>query len=362
MRRGTWGHLLSFCVAGVALGDMDLHFVCGRRGTYGTGLALVTCLVGAGSGVAPRLFCVAGVALGDICRVALTARAWSALGPVSFCVARVALGDMDFHFVLTRLVGAGSGLAPRLFCVAGVALGDICRRFVWQVWHSVTWTFTFCGSTYGTGLALVTRLVGAGSGVAPWQAWHLATSADVANGEEKTAGSALVSVDADPMVWDILEANLAKHKCNAQVVRGTVGSKSFKIITPEDEYKHLKHLEGYARFTADANDPRPGILVPAHSLQSLNVTFDTLAIDCEGCFAAFLEENPELLQSLTMIIVEAHGLGGEDKVVAKLQSEGWELRHKIMDQRVLCKGPCESFCDLDWVEAHARKYYGKRFV
>eukprot|EP00435_Cladocopium_sp_Y103_P052566 s864_g16.t1 len=88
-RRGAWRHLLSFCVAGVAgqwassggglgrrwspvtpclycvagvaLGDICLRFVwqvwrlatsafvlCGRRGTQGTGLALVAALVGAG--------------------------------------------------------------------------------------------------------------------------------------------------------------------------------------------------------------------------------------------------------------------------------------------------------------------------
>ena len=63
------------CVAGVALGDIDLHFAwqaCrlvtstvtlrGRRGTYGTGLALVARL---GTLVAAAV-CVAGVALGDI--------------------------------------------------------------------------------------------------------------------------------------------------------------------------------------------------------------------------------------------------------------------------------------------------------
>ena len=65
-----------FCVAGVALGDIDLHFLWqawhnwsshvtstvtlrGRRGTYGTGLRLLTPWT-------PRLFCVAGVALADI--------------------------------------------------------------------------------------------------------------------------------------------------------------------------------------------------------------------------------------------------------------------------------------------------------
>ena len=50
------------------------------------------------------------------------------------------------------------------FGVAGVALGDIYLHFAWQAWqawHLVTSTFTLCGrrGTYGTGLALVARLV-----------------------------------------------------------------------------------------------------------------------------------------------------------------------------------------------------------
>ena len=44
--------------------------------------------------------------------------------------------------------------------MAGVALGDIARHFAWQAWHLATSTFVLHGkrSTYGTGLALVTRL------------------------------------------------------------------------------------------------------------------------------------------------------------------------------------------------------------
>ena len=65
-------------MAGVALDDMDRHFAWqawhlmtwivtlrGRRGTYGTGLALVARLGPRGAGT-PRRFCVAGVALCDI--------------------------------------------------------------------------------------------------------------------------------------------------------------------------------------------------------------------------------------------------------------------------------------------------------
>ena len=41
-RRGTWRHMLSFWVAGVALGDSHATLVSrGKRGTFGTGLALL---------------------------------------------------------------------------------------------------------------------------------------------------------------------------------------------------------------------------------------------------------------------------------------------------------------------------------
>eukprot|EP00435_Cladocopium_sp_Y103_P071640 s121_g38.t1 len=110
-RRGTYSTQLglvtrlvavdaaSFCVAGVALGDIDLYFVwqawhlttwtftlCGRRGAYGTQLGLVTRLVA----VDAASFCVASVALKGtwtwghgpslcVAGVALTALSWAVL-------------------------------------------------------------------------------------------------------------------------------------------------------------------------------------------------------------------------------------------------------------------------------------------
>ena len=95
---------MAFTLRGMALGDIDLHFAWqawhlvtwivtlrGRRGTYGTGLALVA-----------RLF------------------------PVDAVVAVVA--------IVVAAVG-----------VAGVALDDIDLQFVWQAWHLATSTFTLRG-------------------------------------------------------------------------------------------------------------------------------------------------------------------------------------------------------------------------
>ena len=103
----------------------------GRRGTYGTGLVLVSRL-GPGGRRGRR-----GTLRGR------RGTWWH--GP-SLCVASVALGDSDLHFA-------------------------------WQAWHLMTSTFTLRGrcGTYGTGL--VTRLVAVALGDIDrhfaWQAWHL---------------------------------------------------------------------------------------------------------------------------------------------------------------------------------------------
>eukprot|EP00435_Cladocopium_sp_Y103_P071079 s134_g36.t1 len=177
--RGT----ASLCVAGVALGGMDLHFVwqawhlatwtfalCGRRGACGAQLALVMRL--------GRVTLCGGVALGgmDLHFVWQTWRlvTWaftlcgrrcnhgtpgscdvlgSRVGRVTLCGRRGTYGAL--LALVTRL---GPGGAASL-CVAGVAF-DIDLHFVWQVWQLLPPTFILCGRcgarvTRGTGLALV---------------------------------------------------------------------------------------------------------------------------------------------------------------------------------------------------------------
>ena len=132
-------------MAGVALGDIDLHFVWQARHLAGSGGALGSRCLRIGVAV-----CVAGVALGDI-QFHVAWQAWHLVTLTctlsgrrgtwwhrpSLCVAGVALGDIDLHFVCVRpgTYGTGLALVARLgpvvavvaaaVCVAGVALGDI---------------------------------------------------------------------------------------------------------------------------------------------------------------------------------------------------------------------------------------------
>ena len=95
-RRGTILHPRSFCVAGVALGDIHGRFAS---------------------------FCVAGVALMVL---------GGALGP--------GLGGRDAGGAASLLRGRrGTILHPRSFCVAGVAQTRMYRRFAWQAWHLWYW-------------------------------------------------------------------------------------------------------------------------------------------------------------------------------------------------------------------------------
>ena len=168
-RRGTWWHLRSFHVAGVA-----------HRGTISH----------------PPSFCVAGVALmvlGGALGPVLVARDAAAL-----CVAGVALGDiyvrftwqawhhLTFTLVLRGRRGThgtgwrawarssrawrrgtlrgrrGTWWHPPSFHVAGVAPSHIHLRFAWQAWHSWLWQ-----TLLGTSTHFVTH------GIFAWQTWHL---------------------------------------------------------------------------------------------------------------------------------------------------------------------------------------------
>ena len=126
-RCGTWWH--------------QIVTLRGRRGTSGTGLALVTRLV-------------------PVCRCYRRSRLRGRRGTwwhrPSFCQAWY-LVTSNCHCAwqawhLWHWGGSGDALGSRLLpfvaaavCVAGVALGDIDRHFAWQVWHLVTSTVTLHG-------------------------------------------------------------------------------------------------------------------------------------------------------------------------------------------------------------------------
>ena len=150
-RRGTISHPRSFCVAGVALGDIhrDITWQAwhnrtstvvlrGRRFTHGTGWrpwarfrrAWRPWRRATSAWQAWHLVTSTLISCG---RCGTIAHPWS------FCVAGVALGDIHLDITWQAWHNRTSNDAARL-CVAGVAFGDIHLDFARQAWHNLTAT------------------------------------------------------------------------------------------------------------------------------------------------------------------------------------------------------------------------------
>jgi len=190
-------------MAGVAIGDMDVHFawhlatstvtLCGRRGTGRHGRALCVAgvaLIGTGLPLVARLVLVWRRGR----RGCLRGRRGAWRHRPSLCVASVALGDMDRHFAWQAwltLVALGPRLAPWSP-----------RPLAWQAWHLATSTVTLRGrrGTWrhgsslcvagvaltvwhwtGSGGALGSRLAPWSPQLFAWQAWRLVTSRQQVN-------------------------------------------------------------------------------------------------------------------------------------------------------------------------------------
>eukprot|EP00435_Cladocopium_sp_Y103_P022850 s183_g5.t1 len=155
-------------------------------------------------------FCVAGVALGDM-DFRSAWQAWHldtssdtlvAGDAAAVCLAGVALGDIDRHLVWQAWHLWWSPVTPRLFarqvwhlvpwtfvCVEGVALGDMDLRFARQAWHLDTSSVTFVWQA--------------------WQSWHWAgCDALRAMVTGDAADVCVVSVALDDMTF-VLRGNRA---------------------------------------------------------------------------------------------------------------------------------------------------------
>ena len=126
-------------MAGMALGDIDLHFAWQARhlatgtftlrGRHGTWLQR------------PSL-CMAGVAVMSLGWLLV-----AGLGPLvaaTICMAGVALGDSNLHFAWQARYLAISVFTLRGWCV----VGDSDLHFAWQVWH--LWQCTGSGDMLGS--------------------------------------------------------------------------------------------------------------------------------------------------------------------------------------------------------------------
>ena len=174
-RRGTWRHRSPLCVAGVALGDINMHsawqawhlsYWAGSGGALGLGLAPWS----------PPPFAW---------------QAWHLATSIATLRGRCGTCDMDVHSAwqawhLSCWAGCGGarvwrrGRRRRLRGRRG-RRGDMDMHSAWQAWHLSYWAGSGCALGLGFALWSLPPLA--------WKAWHLVTSSFILRGRRGTCGN-----------------------------------------------------------------------------------------------------------------------------------------------------------------------------
>jgi len=163
----------------------------------------------------------------------------------------------------------------------------------------------------------------------------------------------VVVVEPDLNVWDVLEANLKSHECNAHLLRGAVSSVDLHMAAK------LNVKRGYSNRALQ----KGGVVVPGYNLHevesALGKKVDSLLIDCEGCAQDMMDQLGPVIESgqIKLLLIEGDmPVGAKDchshcmdykKFFAYLEKHGFEQVDKFND------------CDIERTGAPKGKWCGK---
>lgn len=94
-------------------------------------------------------------------------------------------------------------------------------------------------------------------------------------------------VEPDSRVWNALEKNKTINSCEFNIIKGVIGEKKYKL-----------QGEGYGTTVIESDESD----IKTFSLPEID--FNTLIVDCEGCFENFYRENKVFVNGLDKIMYE----------------------------------------------------------
>ena len=107
-----------------------------------------------------------------------------------------------------------------------------------------------------------------------------------------------VAVEPDERVWNALELNRSANNCDFHIVKGFVSNKKLSLT-------EITSYDGYGTTSVEDKDTT----IPSYSLKEIQQTYDlsfnVLVADCEGFLESFLDDNPDFVDNLRLIIFEA---------------------------------------------------------
>jgi len=169
----------------------------------------------------------------------------------------------------------------------------------------------------------------------------------------------VVVVEPDLNVWDVLEANLKSHECNAHLLRGAVSSVDLHMAAK------LNVKRGYSNRALQ----KGGVLVPGFRFSEVEAAIgkkvDTLLIDCEGCAQDMMDQLGPAIESgqIKLLLIEGDMPVGAkdchshcmdyDKFFDYLALHGFEQIDKFNDcDRARTGAPAGKWCG-SWIDHFA---------
>jgi FkbM family methyltransferase len=106
-------------------------------------------------------------------------------------------------------------------------------------------------------------------------------------------------VEPDSRVWSSLEYNREINKCEFSILKGFISKKKLDLVNLD------VCMNGYGSTSTENINTR----INSYSLEEVKkiygLNFNVLVADCEGFLEEFLDENPEIYDTIRLIIFEA---------------------------------------------------------
>jgi len=113
-----------------------------------------------------------------------------------------------------------------------------------------------------------------------------------------------VAVEPDPSVTKFLRANRDNNGGKFQVFEGAVSRQKLQLGFIDPKFD----LHEYGTFTRPSDTGN----IPVKTLEEFDLEFDCVVADCEGFFPTFVEENPDAIKKMRVIIYEQDGSPWKD--------------------------------------------------
>jgi FkbM family methyltransferase len=140
-----------------------------------------------------------------------------------------------------------------------------------------------------------------------------------------------VVVEPDERVWNALERNKRVNDCHFHIVKGFIARQKLSLTNPD--------VQGGSGSTFV---PDPGSATPSFTLEQIQdmhgLTFNVLVADCEGFLEVFLDDNPNVYDTLRLLIFAAdYREKCNQKITSALLAHGFYTKQEGL-QNVWLKG------------------------